>query len=299
MTVQTRPQLTTVLGPLRLANPVLVASGPWAEKYRFPQAGAVVTKSVTLHAREGNPPPFGHPLEIGFLNRSGLKNPGLHAFLSDMLPQLQEAGSPVIVSVAGDFEAVVERLNETPGIVALEINPSCPNVANGILSDPQALAQLVARVRPLTHLPLWIKLSLHTADIADLAAAAESAGADAVSAINTIKGMAVDLAFEDGQLSVNRFLGGLSGAAIHPVALRAVWDMAQRVKIPVIGMGGIQTVDDLLRFVAAGASAVQVGGSCFMDPSRPATLVRQLETRLNEWQLPSWDALKEALWPAR
>lgn len=296
MTLQTRPVLTARLGPLQLANPVLVASGPWVEQDRFPHAGAVVSKSITLKARAGSPPPFRFPSEAGLLGRSGLKNPGLNGFLSEVLPPLHAAGSPVIVSVADDFEAVIERLNETTGIVAIEVNPSCPNVNGGILSDPGQIAGLMARIRPLTRLPLWIKFGLHTDDIAELAVAAESAGADGISAINTLKGMGVQVTFDAGQLTVNRFLGGLSGQAIQPAALRAVHGIAKRVHIPVIGIGGIQGLDDVLRFVAAGASAVQVGSACFMDPNLPADLVRQIEQRLADWRLESWDALKEQLW---
>lgn len=254
-----------------------VASGTfgYAKEYDglsdFTKIGAVFTKAITPEPRLGNPPPRIVETPGGMLNSIGLANVGLEAFIRDKMDFLRRIPSAVIVNVAGaleeDYEKVVDRLEGVEGIWGYEINISCPNVRHGGMSlgtDPHLVEQITSRLRGRTNKPLIVKLSPNVTDIGDTASAAQNGGADAVSCINTLVGMLIDLKTKRPVLPLNT--GGLSGPAILPVALAAVWKVARRVKIPVIGIGGITRWEDAVQHLLAGASAVQVGSGSFANP---------------------------------
>ena len=253
---------------LRLRSPVLVASGTFGYGFDAPQVdravlGAIVTKGTTLRPRDGNAPNRIAETPSGMLNAIGLQNPGVDHVARVYAPVWASWDVPVIVNVAGDsvaeYVAVARRLEAVPGIAGLELNISCPNVANGLQFgvDPDLAAELTSAVRAVTRLPLMVKLTPNVTDIVAVARAVQDAGADAVSAINTYVGMAIDVRRRRPVLS--RGSGGLSGPAIKPLALHAVWQVASAVGIPVIGIGGITTAVDALEFLLAGAAAVQLG----------------------------------------
>ena len=268
--------LTVDLGRgLRLRSPVLVASGTFGYGLDAPQVdrsvlGAIVTKGTTLQPRQGNAPTRIAETPSGMLNAIGLQNPGVDHVARVYAPVWASWNVPVIVNVAGDaideYVEVARRLDGVPGIAGLELNISCPNVANGLQFgvDPNLAAQLTHAVRAVTRLPLLVKLTPNVTDIVAVARAVEDAGADALSAINTYVGMAVDVRRRRPVLS--RESGGLSGPAIKPLALHAVWQVAAAVRIPVIGIGGITTADDALQFLLAGAAAVQLGTVNYVRP---------------------------------
>jgi dihydroorotate dehydrogenase (NAD+) catalytic subunit len=268
--------LTVDLGRgLRLRSPVLVASGTFGYGFDAPQVdraalGAIVTKGTTLRPREGNAPNRIAETPSGMLNAIGLQNPGVDHVARVYAPLWASWDAPVIVNVAGDsvdeYVAVARRLDGVPGIAGLELNISCPNVANGLQFgvDPALAAELTSAVRAVTRLPLWVKLTPNVTDIVAVARAVEDAGADAVSAINTYIGMAIDVRRRRPVLS--RGSGGVSGPAIKPLALHAVWQVAEAVGIPVIGIGGITTAVDALEFLLAGAAAVQLGTINYVRP---------------------------------
>lgn len=268
--------LTVDLGRgLRLRSPVLVASGTFGYGFDAPQVdravlGAIVTKGTTLRPREGNAPNRIAETPSGMLNAIGLQNPGVDQVARVYAPLWAAWGLPVIVNVAGDaideYVAVARRLDGVPGIAGLELNISCPNVANGLQFgvDPDLAAELTQAVRNVTRLPLLVKLTPNVTDIVAVARAVEDAGADALSAINTYVGMAIDVRRSRPVLS--RVSGGLSGPAIKPLALYAVWQVASAVTIPVIGIGGIATPADALEFLLAGAAAVQLGTVNYVRP---------------------------------
>jgi len=271
-----RLDLTVDLGRgLRLRSPVLVASGTFRYGFDAPQVdrialGAIVTKGTTLRPREGNAPNRIAETPSGMLNAIGLQNPGVDHVARVYAPVWASWNVPVIVNVAGDaideYVAVAERLDSVPGIAGLELNISCPNVANGLQFgvDPDQAAKLTSAVRAVTRLTLIVKLTPNVTDVVAIARAVEDAGADAVSAINTYVGMAIDVRRRRPVLS--RESGGLSGPAIKPLALHAVWQVAQAVRIPVIGIGGIMTPGDALEFLLAGAVAVQLGTVNYIRP---------------------------------
>ena len=268
--------LTVDLGRgLRLRSPVLVASGTFGYGFDAPQLdrtvlGAVVTKGTTLRPREGNAPNRIAETPSGMLNAIGLQNPGVDHVARVYAPVWASWDVPVIVNVAGDsvdeYVAVARRLDGVAGIAGLELNISCPNVANGLQFgvDPELAAELTSAVRAATRLPLLVKLTPNVTDIVAVARAVEDAGADAVSAINTYLGMAIDVRRRRPVLS--RSSGGLSGPAIKPLALHAVWQVAREVRIPVIGIVGITTAGDALEFMLAGAAAVQLGTVNYVRP---------------------------------
>jgi dihydroorotate dehydrogenase (NAD+) catalytic subunit len=260
---------------LRLRSPVLVASGTFGYGFDAPQVdravlGAIVTKGTTLRPRDGNAPNRIAETPSGMLNAIGLQNPGVDHVARVYAPLWSSWDVPVIVNVAGDsvdeYVAVVGRLDGVPGIAGLELNISCPNVANGLQFgvDPDLAAELTSAVRAVTRLPLIVKLTPNVTDIVAVARAVEDAGADAVSAINTYVGMAIDVRRRRPVLS--RSSGGLSGPAIKPLALHAVWQVASAVRIPVVGIGGITTAGDALEFLLAGAAAVQLGTVNYVRP---------------------------------
>lgn len=292
-----KPDLSVSLGKLLLKNPVMSASGTFgyglefAPFYDISRLGAVVVKGLSLAPTQGNPPGRIVETASGMLNAIGLQNIGAERFVEDVAPRLFEAGATVAANIYGrtveEYESVAARLTELSSLAAIEVNASCPNVKEGGMAfgaTPGGIAKLTGRVRKATGKPLWVKLSPNVADIASIAAAAEGAGADAVSLINTLVGMAVDHRTRMPKLS--NVTGGLSGPAIKPVALRMVWEVCRRVKIPVIGIGGIQTAADALEFLLVGASAIQVGTANFRNPRACVEILEGIEAFLREERLP-------------
>ena len=281
------------LGALELANPVMTASGTFgygaefAELVKLSCLGAIVTKGISLAPKAGNPPPRVVETPAGMLNAIGLENVGIERFLQEKLPFLRQCGTRVVVNILGDSEEeyaeLAARLAGAEGVDALEINISCPNVRHGGMAfgaDPQMAAGVVRAVKRQASQPVIVKLSPNVTDIALMARAAEDAGADALSLINTLVGMAIDIRTRRPKLA-NR-TGGLSGPAIKPVALRMVWQAAAAVQIPVIGIGGIATAEDAIEFLLAGASAVQVGTANFYNPQATAQIVDGIAAYLEE-----------------
>jgi len=281
------------LGRLELANPVLTASGTFgfgaefAEFFPLAKLGAAVTKTVTLKPRRGNPPPRVTETPAGMLNAIGLANPGIKRFLDEELPQLAAMGVKVIVNVAGeyveDYETLTRNVHRSGLAAGVELNVSCPNVASGGMafgSDPTVLSRLVAGCRRATSLPLAVKLTPNVTDITVVARAAEGAGADALTTANTVLAMVVD--WRTRRPILGNITGGLSGPAIKPVALRMVWQASRSVKIPVIGAGGVMTAEDVLEFVVAGATAVQVGTANLVDPRSAGRIVDELPALVSE-----------------
>ena len=253
----------------------------------FDKLGAVVTKTVTLEPRAGNPPPRIAETPCGMLNSIGLANVGVEAFVREKLPFLSGLETAVVVNVAGkteeEFVEIVERLEPEAGFDAFELNFSCPNVKEGGLafsSDPEVTRRVTRVVRDRTRRCLIVKLTPNVTDIATVAQAAEDGGADAVSAINTLVGMAVDVRTRKPKLAT--VTGGLSGPAIRPVGVARVWQIARRVSVPVVGIGGVTSAEDALEYLIAGATAVQVGTATFIDPTTAERVVAGLEAHCLE-----------------
>lgn len=287
------PDLSVAIGPLVMPNPVGVASGTfgYGQEYQdlveIDRLGALYTKALTLEARAGNRPPRIVETPMGLINSIGLANPGLRGFLREKLPYLAKRTCPIIVNVGGstkeDYLAVVEGIeafagapetDRRSGVDAYEINVSCPNVSHGGMSfgtDPFLVEDLTSRIRRVTKRAVIIKLSPNVTDIAEIAKAAEAGGADAISCINTLVGMAIDT--ERCRPLIARGTGGLSGPAIRPVGVACTWKVAQAVKIPVIGLGGIASASDALEYLLAGAVAVQIGTALFADPKAPLRIL--------------------------
>jgi dihydroorotate dehydrogenase (NAD+) catalytic subunit len=285
--------LRVELGRLVLNNPVLVASGTFGYVremqglVRVERLGGVIPKTVTFHPRAGNPTPRTVETASGMLNAIGLDNDGITHFCEHHLPYLRTVGTAVIANIAGEdedqFVEMTEMLSDEPGLAAIELNISCPNVSHGLDLgiDAAAVARLVRRVRLVSSLPIIAKLTPNVTDIVAIAAAAAEAGADAVSLINTVRGMAVNWRRRRPILAND--VGGLSGPAIKPIALRMVWDVARALpELPIIAIGGIATADDALEFLVAGASAVQVGTATFYDPTACERLLDELTRCLEE-----------------
>jgi len=286
--------MATNIGPLHLKNPVMTASGTFGYGQEYAayvdlnKLGAVVVKGLSLKPRPGNPPPRIMETAAGMLNAVGLQNIGVEAFLTEKLPFLRRFDTKVIVNIYGEtyneYAKVAQKLSSAEGIHALEVNVSCPNVKKGGLSfgaDPKAAARVTRAVKDATSLPVIVKLTPNVTDIAAIAEAVEEAGADAVSLINTLAGLSVDIRTRRPHLK--NVTGGLSGPAIKPVALRMVWEVAWRVSIPVIGVGGIMTAEDALEFLIVGAKAVQVGTANFVNPLATVEIIegmRQFLTAL-------------------
>lgn len=268
--------LAVSLGTVRLPNPVMTASGTFgyakeaARLLDLSRLGAVVPKTVTVDPRPGNAPPRTVETTAGLLNAIGLDNDGVDEFVEKKLPYLRTLGCPVIVSVAAkkldDCKIFGERLNDQEGITAVELNVSCPNVSGGVDygTDPKLCEQMTSEMRKALRLPFSVKLSPNVTKIADIAKAAEAGGADMISAINTCYGLAID--WRKRKPRLGNGCGGFSGPAVKPIALRCVWQIAKAVKIPIIGIGGIATVDDVFDFLVAGASAVEIGTANFYQP---------------------------------
>lgn len=269
---------SVTIGSLTLKNPVLTASGTFGyaleydDFYDVATLGGICTKGLSLHPLVGNEPNRICETAAGMLNAIGLANVGVEAFCRDKLPRLRARGVTVIANIFGttvdEFIAIAERLDPEEGVHALELNVSCPNVKKGGLlfgCDANLAASVTAAVRASTKLPVWVKMSPEAGDAVGVARACEAAGADAITAINTIRGAAIDI--ETQRPRLHHRTGGLSGPAIKPLALRIVWDLSAALEIPVIGIGGIATAADAVEFLLAGASAIQVGTANFADPS--------------------------------
>ncbi|XZE18342.1 dihydroorotate dehydrogenase [Pirellulaceae bacterium SH449] len=264
------------LGRLRLKNPVLVASGTFGYAKEMEtivdlkRLGGVLPKTITQNPRPGNAPWRTVETSAGLLNAIGLDNDGIDYFLTHHWPYLQQTGADIIVSIAGksqeDFIALADRLNEASGLTAVELNVSCPNVSGGVDfgTNPQLCLEVVSGVRRVLGCPIITKLTPNVTKIVDIAKAAKDGGADAVSCINTVLGMAVD--WRKQRALLGNIVGGLSGPAIKPIALRCVYQVASQVDIPVIGVGGIATIDDMMEFLVTGASAIQIGTANYYDP---------------------------------
>jgi len=272
------PDPSVRIGDLVLKNPVMSASGTFGYGLEFlpfydiSRLGAVIVKGLSLLPTRGNPPQRIVETPSGMLNAIGLQNIGVERFIADVAPRLEAAGAAFVANIYGrtveEYEAVARRLSELSSLAAIELNASCPNVKEGGIafgSTPEGLSGLTRRVRAATGKPLWVKLSPNVADIGSMARSAEDAGADAVTLVNTLLGMAVDPGTRRPLLA--NVTGGLSGPAIKPVALRMVWEACKAVKIPVIGIGGIQSAGDALEFILVGAAAVQVGTANFRNPN--------------------------------
>ena len=269
--------LAVTLGKVSLPNPILVASGTFGyarEASRLldvSRLGALVPKTITVEPRPGNKPPRTAETTSGLLNAIGLDNDGLDEFVANKLPYLRALGCPIIVSIAAkkieDCAIFGERLNDEPGITAVELNVSCPNVSGGVDYgiDPVLCEKMTSALRKALKIPFSVKLSPNVTKIADIAKAAEAGGADIISAVNTCYGLAIDWRKRKARLGAG--CGGFSGPAIKPITLRCVWQVAKAVKIPIIGIGGIATVDDVFDFLVAGASAVEIGTANFFRPS--------------------------------
>jgi dihydroorotate dehydrogenase (NAD+) catalytic subunit len=283
--------LKTNIAGIKMKNPVMVASGTFGygeEASKFvdlDKLGAIVTKTITLEPREGNPPPRIVETASGMLNAIGLQNKGVKDFIDNRLPFLSKFKTPVIANIAGEsakeYAELARLLNKQPLVKGIEINISCPNVSKGgmfFCFDPNATEELVKTVRKETSLPLIVKLSPNVTNIAAIAKKAEDAGADAISLINTLLGTSIDI--ETRKFSLANKTGGLSGPAIKPVALRMVWQVANVVKIPIIGIGGIMTGEDAIEFFLAGASAVQIGTANFVDTQAPIRIVTEIKDYL-------------------
>ncbi len=281
------------LGFMQLKNPVMPASGcfgfgrEYANFYDLGRLGAVVVKATTAEPRKGNEVPRIAETPAGMLNAIGLQNPGVEQVLAYELPWLKQFDVPVIVNIAGssleDYIEVAERLNESECIQALEVNISCPNVKAGGLAfgtDPQMAAKVIEAVKRVSDYPVIAKLSPNVTDIVSIAKAVEQAGADSISLINTLLGMAIDIHQRKPVLA--NIMGGFSGPAVKPVAVRMVWQVSSAVSIPVIGIGGIRTGDDVIEFLLAGASAVQVGTANFVDPFACVTIIGEIEQYMQQ-----------------
>ena len=291
MKTKSLPQMKVQIGRLQLKNPVMTASGTfgygqeYADYVDLNHLGAIVVKGLSLLPRPGNPPPRIMETAGGMLNAIGLQNIGVDAFIDEKLPYLRQHDVAVIANIYGEsyteYQKVAKKLNAAKGVHALEVNVSCPNVRKGGLAfgtDPKVAARVTRKVKQETDLPVIVKLTPNVTDIAAIAAAVEEAGADAVSLINTLTGMSVNL--KDGTPHLKNITGGLSGPAIKPVALRMVWQVVKRVSIPVIGIGGILNAGDALEFLMVGAKAVQVGTANFINPHATTQILAGMQNYL-------------------
>lgn len=272
------PDLSVTIAGIRFRNPILTASGTFGYGLEFEpffdlkRMGGIVVKGLSAKPRPGNPPPRIVETPSGMLNSIGLENIGAEAFLAEKLPRLRSFGIPILVNIFGntieEYVEVARLLDGQPGISGMEVNISCPNVKKAGIAfgrDPALTREAIAAVRNSTGLPVIAKLSPNVTDIVEISRAALAGGADALSLINTVLGMAVDVDTRKPRLS--RVVGGLSGPAIRPIAVRMVYEVAHALQAPIIGVGGVSTVSDVLEFLIAGASAVQVGTWNFVDPA--------------------------------
>ena len=295
------------LAGVTLANPLIAASGTfgfgreYGELYPLSTLGGISCKGLTLRERPGNPPPRIAETPGGMLNAVGLQNPGVESFIAHELPWLRQQGTVIIANIAGntpeEYREMAERLSETD-VDMIEMNISCPNVKQGGVqfgTTCEGVTTVTSAVRRSCKKPLMVKLSPNVSDIGEMAAAAEAAGADAVSLINTLTGMRIDI--RTRRPIIHNNTGGLSGPAVFPVAVRMVWQAAQRVKIPVVGLGGISTWQDAVEMLLAGATALQIGTVLFQDPYAPVKILEGLSRFLEEEGLSSVTELTGAVRP--
>ncbi|MEA2087272.1 MAG: dihydroorotate dehydrogenase [Candidatus Caldatribacteriota bacterium] len=304
-----KPNLEIEIAGIKLKNPVMTASGTfgYGEEYApfvdLNRLGAIILKGITLKPKKGNPPPRVMETPSGMLNAIGLQNVGVEILIKEKLPYLKKFNTPMIINISGDtLEEYVElagRLGEVSkemGVAGLEVNISCPNVKKGGMAwgtDAKATYKIVSSLREATTLPLIVKLTPNVTDIKIIALAAEEAGADALSLINTLVGMAVDVDSRKPKLA--NVSGGLSGPAVKPVALWMVWQVFQTVKIPVIGIGGIIKVKDALEFIIAGARAIEIGTANFVNPRISVEIIEGIEKYLLENNIKDVDELVGSL----
>jgi dihydroorotate dehydrogenase (NAD+) catalytic subunit len=287
----TKPDMTVNLAGMKLRNPVMTASGTFgygeefADYVDLASIGAFVTKGLSLKPRAGNPTPRIVETPGGMLNAIGLQNVGIDAFIAKKVPFLRSVGTPAIANFFGstvaEYAEMARRLDEIPEVAGLEVNISCPNVKQGGIvfgTDPDCAASVVSACRAATKKPLIVKLSPNVTDVVVMARACEDAGADVLSLINTLTGMAIDLNRRRPILA--NITGGFSGPAIKPIALRMVWQVAKAVKLPIIGIGGIMNAVDALEFMLAGATAVQVGTASFINPGAAQKIAEDMEAWL-------------------
>ena len=298
--------LSVKIGQLQMKNPVMTASGTfgYGEEYAdfidITKIGGIIVKGTTLHKREGNPYPRMAETPSGMLNAVGLQNKGVDYFVEHIYPRIKDIDTQMIVNVSGsaieDYVATAARMNELEKIPAIELNISCPNVKQGGMAfgvTTKGAEEVTRAVREVYHKTLIVKLSPNVTSIADIAKAAEQGGADSVSLINTLLGMAIDA--EKRKPLLSTVTGGMSGAAVKPIALRMVWQVAQAVKIPVIGLGGIMNWRDAVEFILAGASAIQIGTANFIDPTITLKVVEGINDYLDRHGFASVTDLVEAL----
>ncbi|AQV02983.2 dihydroorotate dehydrogenase [Desulfococcus multivorans] len=288
LTADLKPDLTTRIGGVLLKNPVMTASGTFGYGREYSpfidlnRLGAIVVKGLSLSPAKGNPPQRIAETPCGMLNAIGLENVGLDAFVEKKLPFLRSIATPTWINIYGktveEYAELARRIDDIEGIAGIELNISCPNVKTGGIAfgvDPQMANEVVEAVRKRTSRPLMVKLSPNVTDITQIARSAIDGGADALSLINTITGMAVDIHRRRSKIA--NITGGLSGPAIKPVALRMVWQVAQMSEVPVVGIGGIAKAEDALEFIIAGAAAVQIGTANFIDPTVSVQIVDGIE----------------------
>lgn len=305
----TSSRLEVNIAGIKMKNPVMPASGcfgfgkEYAKFYDLNTLGAIAVKATTLEERMGNPTPRVAETPGGMLNAIGLQNPGLNRVIQQELPWLEKYDTPIVVNIAGttteDYVEVAKKLSEVSNVAALELNISCPNVKCGGITfgtDPVIAAELTKEIKKVSSVPVFVKLSPNVTDVVSIAKAVEEAGADGLSMINTLLGMRIDLRTRKPILANQ--VGGLSGPAIKPVAIRMIWQVSQQVQIPIIGMGGIQSAEDVIEFFLAGASAVAVGTANFVDPYACPTIINELEQWLDRMGVDSITELIGAGWKA-
>lgn len=299
-------RLATTLCGIPLKNPVIAASGTFAYGIEFEKIvdlnklGGIVVKGLSREPMDGNAPPRVWEAEGGMMNSIGLQNIGVRAFVAEKLPALRRFNTPVFANIFGyaieDYVEVARVLEDHEGLAGYELNVSCPNTKHGGIffsSDPVLLGEITSAVRKVTKRPLIVKLSPNVASIEPLAKAAEDAGADAISLINTVLGLAIDARTRKPRLGAG--FGGLSGPAVKPIALRLVYQTAKKVKVPVIGLGGVASGEDAAEFIVAGATAVQVGTATFWDPRSPLRIAKELDAFLKREGIGNVSALRGTL----
>ncbi len=298
-----KPNLSVDLNGLKMKNPVMTASGTFGYGLEFRNyvdlnlLGGIVVKGLSLEPSKGNPMPRIYETHSGMLNAIGLENIGCEAFISNVLPELRNYDTAVIANIYGktadEYEELARILGSQEGVHALEVNISCPNVTQGGMAfgqDPAAAGKLTERIKAVSGIPVIVKLSPNVTRISDIAKTVEDGGADIISLINTLTGMAVNV--ETRRPQIANVVAGLSGPAIKPVAVRMIYEVCRAVKIPVIGMGGISCLNDVLEFIIVGASAVQIGTMNFVEPGISARLAAELEMYMTERSVDCIDKIK-------
>jgi dihydroorotate dehydrogenase (NAD+) catalytic subunit len=300
-------RLAVEIAGISMKNPIMPASGcfgfgqEYARFYDLNRLGAIAVKATTITERLGNPTPRVAETPGGMLNAIGLQNPGVDHVISNELPWLKQFDVPIVVNIAGttteDYIQVAEKVSQVANVAALELNISCPNVKCGGITfgtDPVVAAELTKEIKKVSRVPVFVKLSPNVTDIVSIAKAVEEAGADGLSMINTLLGMRINLKTRKPILANQ--MGGLSGPAVKPVAIRMIWQVSQQVNIPIIGMGGIQSAEDVIEYFLAGASAVAVGTANFVDPYVCPTIIDELEAWLDKQGVQNISELTGASW---